>query len=224
MFTGIIQSIASIKKHEYKNGSLVLTIATPAKWKLEPGDSIATDGVCLTVTKVGKGFYQTELVEETLQRTTFGKLIPVKVNLERPLRPTDFLDGHIVQGHVDAVGEIKQITLAKISPLRQAQDRLSVPPLIGEGERLPPPTRGRTQEGVFTIHFPKKYSRLIVEKGSITVDGISLTVVDVGTDWFSVALIPYTLKETTIGLKRVWDFVNLEFDVIAKYILKNKLI
>ncbi|MSU75034.1 MAG: riboflavin synthase [Candidatus Magasanikbacteria bacterium] len=187
MFTGIIQSVAVVKKYEHKNGSLVLTIATPAKWKLKPGDSVATDGVCLTVTKVGKGFYQTQLMEETLKRTTFGHQVPKKVNLERSLRPIDFLDGHIVQGHVDAVGEI---------------------------------TKFRVQSSEFRVHFPKQYSKFLVEKGSIAVDGISLTVVDVGTNWFSAAFIPYTLKGTTMGEKRVGNLVNLEFDVVGKYIAK----
>lgn len=220
MFTGIIQSIAQIKKAEKRPGSLVLTVATPRGWKLKPGDSVATDGACLTVKTASRGWYTTELMSETLKRTTFGRQIPERVNLERSLRPIDFLDGHIVQGHVDAVGEV-----VKVSGLRDTPP--TVPPLKGEGAtRFPPPLRGRTEVGVypkeasviFTIRFPKKYNRLVVEKGSVAVDGISLTVVDVDLDRLSVALIPYTLGHTTIGLKRVGDFVNLEFDVIAKYV------
>ena len=185
MFTGIIQTIARVKQHEHQNGSLVLTIATPVKWKIKLGDSIATNGVCLTVTKIGRGWYQTELMAETLGRTTFGRHVPDKVNLERPLRPIDFLDGHIVQGHVDCVGQIAEFGV-RSSELR--------------------------------VHFPKKYSKLVIEKGSIAIDGISLTVVDVGRDWFSVALIPFTLTHTTLGNKRGGDAVNLEFDVVGKYV------
>ena len=191
MFTGIIQSIAAVKKAEQRNSSLILMIATPRGWKLKPGDSIATDGVCLTVTKIGRGWYQTELMAETLERTTFGRHVPQKVNLERPLRPRDFLDGHIAQGHVDVVGVIRnkeQITKNKIA--------------------------------IYVVYFPKKFSKLVVEKGSIAVDGISLTIVEVGVGWFSVALITFTLTHTTIGAKQAGDLVNLEFDILGKYIMK----
>ena len=203
MFTGIIQSIAAVKKAEQRNSSLILTIATPRGWKLKSGDSIATDGACLTVTKIGRGWYQTELMAETLKRTTFGRQIPGKVNLERPLRPRDFIDGHIVQGHVDTIGTIVKFSIFNFS----------------RRERDPDSPSGQFSiSSVCTIRFPKKFSKLIVEKGSITIDGTSLTVVDVGRDWFSVALIPFTLKETTIGLKKQGEIVNLEFDVVGKYV------
>ena len=197
MFTGIIQSIATVKKAEQRNSSLILTIATPRGWKLKPGDSIATDGVCLTVTKIGRGWYQTELMAETLKRTTFDRQVPDKVNLERPLRPRDWLDGHIVQGHVDTVGEIAKVK--------------------GERSKFKSTTARRSL--LYTIRSPKKFARLIVAKGSIAVDGISLTIVEVGVGWFSVALIPFTLTHTTIGAKQAGDLVNLEFDVLAKYIV-----
>ncbi len=196
MFTGIIQKVVKIKKSERREDTLVLTIATPRGWKLKLGDSIATDGVCLTVTKIGRGWYQTELMEETLERTTFGHHVPDKVNLERSLRPIDFLDGHMVQGHVDCVGEIVKV----------------------KGERLKVKSTTERRSLLYAIRFPKKYSKLIVEKCSIAMDGISMTVVDARRDWFSVALIPFTLTHTTIGAKEVGDLVNLEFDVIAKYV------
>lgn len=187
MFTGIIQTVAPVLKAQPQNGGLVLTIARPARSVIKPGDSIAVNGVCLTATAVTSRSFQVTLVEETLERSTFGSAVLEKVNLERPLRPMDFLNGHIVQGHVDAVGKITKI---------QARD----------------------SSHVYTIQFPKKFSALVVEKGSVAVDGISLTIVAAGKDYFSVALIPYTHQETTLGEKEEGDLVNLEFDIIAKYI------
>ena len=189
MFTGIIQTVAQVLKAQPQNGGLVLTIARPAHWVVKPGDSIAVNGVCLTATAVTSRSFQVTLMEETLERSTFGNAVLEKVNLERPLRPTDFLNGHIVQGHVDAVGKITNI---------QACD----------------------SSHVYTIQFPKKFSAFVVAKGSVAVDGISLTVVAMGTNWFTVALIPYTHQETMLGEKEIGNLVNLEFDIIAKYIKK----
>lgn len=157
-----------------------------------PGDSITTDGVCLTVKRVGKRIYTTELMPETLNKTTFGKRIPTKVNAERSLRLSDRLDGHLVLGHVDTIGEISDVK-----------------------------KRGRSQ--MITIVFPHRYTRLTAEKSAIAVDGISLTVINVGKigkqkGWFTTSLVDYTIKHTALGGKTKGDLVNLEFDILAKYI------
>lgn len=191
MFSGIISAVAKIKKVEEKKNDLFLTIQKPKGWHIKAGDSIATNGVCLTVKKVNSDSYITELMSETLSRTYFGKIKLDKVNLERPLTLSTPLDGHFVTGHVDSVGKIKEIVR------------------IGQAK-------------IFKIGFPKKFNKLVVEKGSITIDGISLTVVDVGSDWFTVSLVDYTLEHTTMDENKKNDLVHLEFDILAKYL--NKII
>lgn len=189
MFTGIIQATAVVKKTARKGASLFLTIQKPTGWKIRAGDSLCTNGACLTVSKVSKDTFQTDLMPETLQKTVFGKQVPKKVNLEPSLRPSDRIGGHLVFGHVDAIGKIESVK--KHGPAR-----------------------------IFKITFPKKFSNLVAEKGSIAVDGISLTVIDVRKNWFTVSLVDYTLQHTTLGDKQVGDLVNLEFDVIAKYLAR----
>ncbi len=190
MFAGIITNTAKIKSHSAKKGSLYLHIEKPAKWKLSVGESINTDGVCLTVTKINRGDYEVELMSETLKKTIFGKTIPSRVNLERSLALGDKISGHFVTGHVDGVGTIEKII-----------------------------SRGTSKH--FSISYPKEFRKLLAAKGSITVDGVSLTVVEVTPKHFSVALLPYTLKHTTLGAKKSGEPVNLEFDILAKY-AKNK--
>lgn len=186
MFTGIIQAVAGIKKAERKDGSLFLTVEKPKGWKLKPGDSVATDGVCLTVRDVLASAYTTELMGETLKVSAFGVRVPQKVNLEPSLKFGDTMDGHIVLGHVDAIGKIMKIE-----------------------------KRGRAK--LYTVSYPRKFSRLVAAKGAIAVDGVSLTVVDALTGSFSVSLVDYTLKHATLGEKKTGELVNLEFDIIAKY-------
>ena len=187
MFTGIVQAIAGVRKAAQKNNGLVLAIEKPKGWKIAKGDSIAADGVCLTVARVIKGGYLVELMPETLKKTYFAKNAPEKVNLERPLRLSDLLGGHLVSGHIDAVGVIRE-------------------------------TKQVGASRVYKINYPKKFQLLIVKKGSISVDGISLTLTDIGPAWFKVSLVDHTLKHTTIVSKKIGDFVNLEFDIIAKYL------
>ncbi len=187
MFTGIIRATAEVKKAEHKDGSLFLTITIPKGWRIKSGDSIAADGVCLTVKKVDKNDYITGLMPETLKRTYFGKVIPKELNLERSLRLLDRIDGHLVSGHVDAIGKIQTI-----KPVGHAK--------------------------IYKISFPEKFGKLVTEKGSVAVDGISLTVVGASGNWFSVSLVDYTLSHTTLGRKQPGDMVNLEFDMIAKYL------
>ncbi len=189
MFSGIIQKVAEIKNSRIANGSLFLTIEKPEGWNIKLGDSIATNGTCLTVKEMEDNTYTVELMNETLQKTTFGKKVGSKVNLEPSLTLQSAIDGHLVQGHVDTVG-----TITKIEPVGEAK--------------------------VLTIRFPSEFHKLIADKGSITVDGVSLTVVECGADWFTISLVAYTLEHTIFGKSQVGDMVNLEFDMIAKYLQK----
>jgi riboflavin synthase len=180
MFTGIVEelgSVVSITPGRVRLGAT--TVVDDAKI----GDSIAVDGCCLTLVAKGDGWWDADISDETLKRTTIGDRQPGdRVNLERPVRAQDRLGGHIVQGHVDGVGEI----------------------VVG-----PPDLR---------VRAPRELLRYIVEKGSITVDGISLTVVDVLDDGFTVAVVPHTTAVTTLGHKGPGDRVNLEVDVTVKYV------
>ncbi len=187
MFTGIIKEVVPILNSSKKKDLLEFTIKTPKGWRLTLGESISISGTCLTVSAINKGSFKAILMPETLRKTTFGYSIPKEVNIERCLRASDLLGGHIVLGHVDVVGAILNIH-------NEGSDR------------------------IYKISFPKNFSNLVVEKGSITIDGISLTIVSAHKDFLTVALIPYTLKHTTIGGKAVGDQVNLEFDIIAKHI------
>lgn len=189
MFTGIIQKIARVKSVKRAGGSLFLTIEKPAGWRLKAGDSVATDGVCLTIKKLAGKNYLTELMAETLQRSSFGKSVPEKVNLERPLALAGGLDGHIVFGHIDTVGKIVWII-----------------------------SHGASKEYVFS--FPQRYSKLVVEKGSVAIDGVSLTVTRIKGGRLSAALVDFTLRHTTLGRKQAGDWVNIEFDVLGKYVEK----
>ncbi len=187
MFTGIIRAVAGIKKAERKGGSLLLVITTPKGWRLKPGESVSTDGACLTIAKVGRGFYECSLMPETLSKTTFGIVTPQRVNLETSLKLGGTIDGHLVTGHVDAVGKIMDVVL-------------------------------KDESRILEIQFPREFRHLVAAKGSITVDGISLTVVEVARGTFTVSLVEYTLSHTTLGDKQAGDLVNLEFDILAKYV------
>lgn len=171
-----------------REGHLLEIGASTVLEGLRQGDSIAVNGACLTVTRLYTGGFAVDLSPETLRRTNLGALAPgAPVNLERPLVYGGRVGGHLVQGHVDAVGEI-----------------LSVAP---EGN-----------SHLFTISAPQALMRYIVEKGFIAVDGISLTVVGVQGSTFSVSIIPYTFQHTVLGYRKVGDAVNLEVDILAKYL------
>ena len=189
MFTGIIKEITTIEDSKTVNGSLFLTIKKPPDWKIQEGDSICTNGVCLTVKTIQDTTYTTELMDETLKKTTYGFSVPERVNIEQSLRMGDSLDGHLVFGHVDTVGEIIEIT-----PVDESR--------------------------IYRFSFPKEFSYLLAPKGSVAVDGISLTVVEVGKNWFTVSLVDYTIQHTTLGKKVVGEKVNLEFDMLAKYVAR----
>jgi len=192
MFTGLIQSLGRITAiADDGHGGRVLRIAEPTfAPNLVLGESIAINGVCLTVVEHNDESFRFQAGPETLQKTNLGELvIDNRVNLERALRVGDSLGGHFVSGHVDAVGTIAE----------------------------------RTQNGEWeTIAFdcPKSLDELMVTKGSIAIDGISLTLVDVARGRFTVMLIPHTLAHTTLGFKPVGATVNLEADLLAKHVQK----
>ena len=192
MFTGIVAELGEVAGVEHHGDAARLTIRGSTEG-VALGESIAVNGVCLTVTEILDGTFTADVMGETLDRSGLGVLIPgAPVNLERSVRLADRLGGHLVQGHVDATATIISRTPAEHSD----QVRISLPPSI---------------------------SRYVVEKGSIAVDGISLTVSalsppDAIEGWFEVCLIPETLKRTTLGARSPGDTVNLEVDVIAKYV------
>ena len=188
MFTGLIADLGSVRSVEHAPDGATLEIATRLAGELDEGDSIAVNGVCLTVIEVKDGSFAAQAMQETLERSSLGTLeVGARVNLELPLRATDRLGGHVVQGHVDGtgvVGEIREQGFARL---------LSIESEPGLG-------------------------RYLVEKGSITVDGVSLTVSALHEDGFEVSLIPETLERTNLGQVAVGDRVNLEADVLAKHV------
>ena len=191
MFTGIVEELGEVVELTWKGEGARLAIRGPVVTAdAGHGDSIAVNGVCLTVVENLGEVFATEVMKESFDRSSLGGLqVGDRVNLERAVKASDRLGGHIVQGHVDGVATIT--------------------------ERVP----GDLWETVrFTL--PAELGRYVVEKGSITVDGISLTVTEISADHFAVSLIPTTLELTTLGRKGVGDRVNIEVDVVAKYVEK----
>ena len=191
MFTGLIAALGTVERLAEGSTNCRLTVRAPQLLSgVKIGDSIAVNGVCLTVVHLRGDTFTADVMPETVRRTTLHLLQPGdRVNLEKALRPTDGLDGHIVQGHVEGVGTIQQI--------------------ISEGNAR-----------VYRIQAPGELLRYIVEKGSIAVDGISLTVTETDDSGFGVSLIPHTAKMTTLGYKSAGDAVNLETDILARYVEK----
>ncbi len=189
MFTGLIEDLGRVKEIRLSSSGGNLTVETSLQG-IEVGDSVAVNGVCLTATSIRGNLITFDLSKETLDRSNL-KLLKVGdwVNLERALTPNKPLGGHIVQGHVDTVGVIKEI-----QPL-------------GEHHRL-------------VITFNEKYLPLVVEKGSIAVDGISLTINKVLPLGVEINIIPHTFKVTNLKFRKRGDFVNLEFDILGKYIMR----
>ena len=190
MFTGIVEELGRVRSVTSVSGGARVEIdATTVLGDAVIGASIAVNGCCLTVVELGDGHWAADAVVETLVRTNLGALAPGDpVNLERPVRLEDRLGGHLVQGHVDGTGEVRA---------REPQP---------DGSEL------------FTFAAPDDVLRYVVHKGSITVDGISLTVAAVLDDGFQIAVIPHTLAVTTLGARAVGARVNLEVDLIAKYV------
>jgi riboflavin synthase len=189
MFTGIIEEMGSVKTLQRQGGAARLTIAaTTVLEGTAVGDSICVNGVCLTVVHMIPHEFSADVAVETLKVTNLGDLKPgTKVNLERALQLSARIGGHLVSGHVDAVGRI-----------REKRDE-------GNGWRI-------------FFDAPESVLRYVIKKGSVAIDGISLTVADVDQSGFSIAMIPHTAKLTTLGFKAAGDRVNLEADIIGKYV------
>lgn len=190
MFTGIIETLGTVKGIEREKENLHLTIQSTITNELKIDQSVAHNGVCLTVVAIDNDEYTVTAIKETLDKTNIGDLqVGEEVNLERAMKLGARLDGHIVQGHVDGTGVCKSIEDAD----------------------------GST---VFTFSYDFDGSNVTIEKGSITINGVSLTVVNSKKDEFSVAIIPYTFEHTTFKNFTIGSKVNLEFDVIGKYVAR----
>lgn len=191
MFTGIIESLGEVISTKKEGGNLVIAIGSGLAPELKVDQSVAHNGVCLTVTRLLENAYETVAVTETLQKTNLGQLIPgQRVNLERAMLFNGRIDGHLVQGHVDSVGEC-----------------LTVTPQDGSWE--------------YRFRYPETFAALLVEKGSICLNGISLTVFNVTDREFSIAVIPYTYQYTNISAVEPGHTVNLEFDILGKYVARQ---
>lgn len=189
MFCGIIKNLGQFKDKK----EAFFTFHAPVEFckKINKGISVAVNGACLTVVNKTENFFSVEIMPETLQKTNLGKLkFGDSINLELPLTPQDFLSGHIIQGHVDAVTAIEEIK-----------------------------TEGNSK--LLTVNITKKISKFIVEKGSIAINGVSLTVISCKQTNFTIGIIPYTLTYTNFKNLKVGDLVNIEVDILAKYL--NKL-
>lgn len=190
MFTGIIETLGTIKDLSRDNGNLDITIAATIAGELKIDQSVAHDGVCLTVVALDADSYTVTAIQETLDKTNLGQWqTGGLVNLERAMKLGDRLDGHIVQGHVDQTGICKAVTEANGS-------------------------------WYYTFEYDKNRENITIEKGSITVNGVSLTVVNSKQNEFSVAIIPYTHEHTNFKNITKGTVVNLEFDVIGKYVAR----
>jgi riboflavin synthase len=190
VFTGLVQAKGTVAEVDRDSSGARIAVATGLAGELSEGDSVAVNGVCLTATRITPEGFGADVMEETLRHSSLGPLeAGGEVNLELPLRAADRLGGHMVQGHVDATGEVVSVTPEGFSRVVR----------ISAGDDV---------------------LRYVVAKGSIAIDGVSLTVAEDGGDWFSVALIPETLERTTLGSLEPGRRVNLEVDVLAKYVEK----
>jgi riboflavin synthase len=191
MFSGIIEETGQIKNLSKRGSSLEITVkASKILEDLKVGDSVNIDGTCQTAIKTHKNEFVVEAVEETLEKTTFQNLkIGQIVNLERAIKASDRLGGHILTGHIDCKGKIDSI-------------------------------ENKNGSYIFEISLPEVNLKYLVEKGSIAVDGISLTIVGIKPKSFTVSVIPHTIKNTNFSLKKIGDEVNIELDIIGKYIEK----
>jgi riboflavin synthase len=190
MFTGIIETLGTVQEVKKEQDNLHITIDSSITEELKVDQSVAHNGICLTVVAINKNFYTVTAIGETIKKTNISTwVVGDKVNLERAMKLGDRLDGHIVQGHVDQVGTC-----------------------VAANE-----TNG---SWFYTFEYDSSLQNITIEKGSITVNGVSLTVVDSGKNNFSVAIIPYTYEHTNFHTFVVGTKVNLEFDVIGKYVSK----
>lgn len=188
MFTGIVKELGKVERITVGADGAQLAVRAPEiSTRVQVGDSVAVNGVCLTVIRKEQGCLWFDAVRETLRRSNLGKLkMGDRVNLEDALRVGEAMGGHFVQGHVDTTGTVQR--------------------LVPQGNAV-----------VMAIGVDEEWMRYVVPKGSVAIDGVSLTVVDVGASDFSVWLIPHTRAVTTLGFRQVGDEVNVEFDMLAKY-------
>lgn len=190
MFTGIVEALAKVENIEKENTNVHFTFSCPFTHELKIDQSVAHNGVCLTVIKINNQQYTVTAIDETLQKTNLGYLkVGDYVNLERCMAANGRFDGHIVQGHVDQTGTVKSII-------------------------------DNNGSWIYTIQYDASKGNVTVEKGSITINGTSLTVVDSKDDSFSVCIIPYTFENTVFKHLKVNDVVNLEFDIVGKYVAR----
>ena len=188
MFTGLVEDLGTIETVDRGPDGAKLRIATKLGPEIALGDSIAVNGTCLTATAADATGFETEAMNQTLTVTALGAVEPgSRVNLELAMRPSDRLGGHIVQGHVDGVGTVAEVT----------ED--------GFARRV-------------RVELPEELMRHVVDKGSITLSGVSLTVADLGESWVVVSLIPETLERTILGEVEPGDRLNVESDIVAKYV------
>lgn len=188
MFTGLIADVGTVESVDSTSEGARLRVATSLAGEIEPGDSVAVNGVCLTATAVDTDGFETEAMNQTLAVTSLAGLAPgSRVNLELAMKPSDRLGGHIVQGHVDGIGEVVSVE----------EDGFA--------------SRVRLQ-----VHAP--LLRYVIEKGSIALDGVSLTVAALGDEWVEVSLIPETLERTNLGELEPGRKINVECDAIAKHV------
>lgn len=190
MFSGIVTGLEKAVSIKKGSSGINAALRIPRGWKLTAGESINIDGVCTTVTKVVAGNFTVFWMPETLRVTTLSGITDQhEFNLEKCLTLNSLVGGHLVSGHVDCVGEIKNI-------------------------------KNEGQSKILTISLPEKFAKYLIYKGSVAVNGVSLTVVEANSGNFVVSLIPYTLKHTNLGSVKVGDKVNIELDLIAKYLEK----
>ncbi len=190
MFTGLIEEVGKLKNIQSKVGGLEITVeAEKVLEDSKVGDSIAINGICLTITEIGEHQFKFDVSQETINRSNIKYLkIGDYLNLERALRLSDRLGGHIIQGHVDTTGRIHSI--------------------IPKGEHTE-----------FQISFPEEYKKLVIPKGSIAIDGISLTINEIKGNIISLNIIPHTIQSTNLQFRKQNDIVNIEFDILGKYVL-----
>jgi riboflavin synthase len=190
VFTGLVADLGTVTAVDATEDGVRLAVRTSLAPEISEGDSVAVNGVCLTATSIADGVFSADVMQESLRRSSLGEVVSgSSVNLELPLRASDRLGGHVVQGHVDGVAFVRSVV----------EDGFS---------------------RVVTFDAPAELLRYVVEKGSIAVDGVSLTVSAIDEDSFAVSLIPETLERTTLGAAEVGRPVNLEVDVLAKYVEK----
>lgn len=188
MFTGIVESLGTVKEIQFDRTNMKLTVESSISHELEIDQSVSHNGVCLTVTDKNNSYHTCTLIQETLNKSNFnGVQVNDLINLERSVTANARMDGHFVQGHVDTTANIMHI---------------------------------KDQHGswVYGIHLPDMFKALVVSKGSVCINGVSLTISDLKSDFFEVSIIPYTFEHTNFNSLRLGDSVNIEFDILGKYI------